>query len=280
MPLPIGHDQLESVDVRGVGVLRWNPRVPWIRRRRLRWTSHLPWAPRIANAGDLIGPDIVSAFAPLQSAQSRGHQLAAVGSTIHLLPSGTTVWGAGVNGKHLHLTPPSLDVRAVRGPLTRDYLRVRGISVPEVFGDPGLLIAHALPKFPSLPAEPNGSILVIPNLNEPQLGTTALKAGLSTLSPLSPLDSMINAIRSADLVIASSLHAIIFAEVLGRPTRALASSIEPTFKYLDYYEGTGRANVRLAENIDEAIRIGGAPRLDWDPTPTLNAFPSDLWNGS
>lgn len=35
-----------------------------------------------------------------------------------------------------------LDVRAVRGPRTRDFLAGRGISTPAVYGDPGLLVGH------------------------------------------------------------------------------------------------------------------------------------------
>ncbi len=37
-------------------------------------------------------------------------------------------------------TYKTLDVRSVRGPLTAKFLSKRGIFVPEIYGDPGLLI--------------------------------------------------------------------------------------------------------------------------------------------
>src|SRR5258708_1018524 len=58
-------------------------------------------------------------------------QLLAIGSILHFARDGAIIWGAGVNGK----IPPAdhrfrhLDVRAVRGPLTREFLIHRGISV-------------------------------------------------------------------------------------------------------------------------------------------------------
>lgn len=48
-----------------------------------------------------------------------------------------TIWGTGINGKvseDLHKFE-KLDVRAVRGPLTRNYLISKGINCPEVYGD-------------------------------------------------------------------------------------------------------------------------------------------------
>ncbi len=57
-----------------------------------------------------------------------------------------TLWGSGVETK-LHYREffqrswfRKLDVRAVRGPLSRDYLMKLGHKVPEVYGDPAILM--------------------------------------------------------------------------------------------------------------------------------------------
>lgn len=267
---------MEHVNVHGVQVLRWNPRTPLpLRPRRLfRWTRHLPIAPRVRNAGDVLGPEVVRQLhhaRPGHRVRKPETRLAAVGSVIHMLPPSTVVWGPGVNGKHLDLPlPPGLDVRAVRGPLTGRYLTDRGITHPGVYGDPALLLRTDITSTPRF-----GRVVHVPNLND--------LAGnhppwLETVDPRTPLSKFLTELSTAELVIGSSLHAVILAERLGVPARAIRSGAEPTFKYEDYYEGTGRAAVRIARSAPEALELGGvdaAPTLD----PALAAtFPYDLWN--
>lgn len=272
---------MERQNIGGVDVLHWNPRRPiGLRpRRAFRWTRSTPLGPRVDNFGDLLGPHVVrqivreAALRP--SREQRPPEVAVVGSIMHMLPARTVVWGAGVNGKHLQLPlPDSLDVRAVRGPLTRAYLAERGVAAPEVYGDPALLldldsIAPVAPE-----TRPATQILHIANLND---GEAPKMPGTVTMAPTSPLAEIIRAIRDSKLVIGSSLHAIIIAEALGVPARAVVSPSEPAFKYLDYYEGTGRSNVSFAPTAGDALEMGGltsGPVLD---PALLAAFPTDLW---
>lgn len=70
------------------------------------------------------------------------NKLLSIGSVMHFAKDNDSIWGTGINGKinESHLKFKNLDVRAVRGPRTREFLMGRGIMVPEIYGDPGLLL--------------------------------------------------------------------------------------------------------------------------------------------
>lgn len=119
--------------------------------------------------------------------------------------------------------------------------------------------------------------MFIPNLNDVD-SSPSLPAGVSMMPPTEPLTHVVASIAEASLVIGSSLHAAIVADAYGVPARIVASNTEPAFKYADYYEGTGRADVRLAKDVGEALDMGGAPLLSgWSSTALRKAFPDDLW---
>ena len=262
---------MTAIELQGVQVLHWNPRRPiGLRPRRFfKWTKQLPFAPRVDNFGDLLGPRVVAQFAPDHASEKRG-PLAAVGSIIHMLPDDTVVWGPGVNGKHLDLPlPVSLDIRAVRGPLTGKYLAERGYADPGIYGDPALLLQHR----PASDTRRDGALLIA-NLND----SPERIPNVRVVSPLEPLEVILAAIQSSELVIGSSLHAIIMAETLGTPARAIASAHEPTFKYEDYYEGTGRAGVKIATGAAQALELGGEDRSPQIDPQLVASFPRDLWS--
>ena len=275
--------QMEAVRVGPIDLLRWNPkRAIRLRPSRLfRWTSKLPFAPRVSNFGDVLSVNVVRSVvdsiddAHVAPRASRGTypRLGAVGSIMHMLPDGAVVWGSGVNGKSLELPlPRELDVRAVRGPLTHRYLAEHGIMVPEVYGDPGLLLGRYWQH--DRPDKREG-VIMISNMND-RSDRRDLIDGTQIVSPLSSLRGIVQRIRGAELVVGSSLHAVVIAESFGVPARAVLSEAEPRFKYDDYYEGTGRSGVRLASSLEEAIQLGGVAPPEWDANALLEAFPIDL----
>lgn len=264
----------------------WNPRSKWtpsIRGHRLRY------GPRINNFGDLLGPVVVDGMLRMRGIDAtraiRRTQLLSVGSVVHLAKSGATVWGSGVNGKmgeHYHRYR-HLDVRAVRGPLTRDYLLAKGIDVPQVYGDPALLLPMIMPGLKR--AEASIDVLVLPNLNDAPRWSGlawagAAGSGVRLVDPRSPLPEVLGAISRSRLVVGSSLHGIVVAEALGIPARLVVPGSESTFKYEDYYRGTGRAGYTAAATPEEAVAMGGEQPLDFDPAPLLDAFPIDLWHAA
>ena len=51
----------------------------------------------------------------------------------------TIVWGSGCSGAKRGMVHPK-EIQSVRGPKSRDYLLTQGISCPEIYGDPALLL--------------------------------------------------------------------------------------------------------------------------------------------
>ena len=201
--------------------------------------------------------------------------LFSVGSVLHFAHDGDVVWGSGVNGKmpgdsYLFRR---LDVRAVRGPLTRDFLQSRGIEVPTTFGDPALLLPTLAPELFAAARRDQHAITVVPNFND----LPAYAADPDVLNPRSPLEVCLNRLAGSRLVVGSSLHAIIVAESLGIPARVIASAAEHPFKYEDYYGGTGRDGIDAAGSVKEAVAMGGRDLPQFDADNLIAAFPVDLW---
>jgi pyruvyltransferase len=208
----------------------------------------------------------------------RQRQLLAIGSILHFARDGAVVWGAGVNGK---ISPTAhkfhhLDVRAVRGPLTREFLIRRGISVPAIYGDPALLLPH-LTSHRFAATRLLGPAFV-PNLHDlPALKDIDL-AGVPVIAPTQSWNRCVNAILGHSLMLSSSLHGIIIAEAYGIPARYVRlTQHEHLYKYEDYYAGTGRPAFAYARSLAEGVEMGGERPPIFDPQPLLDAFPFDLW---
>ena len=89
---------------------------------------------------------------------------------------------------------------------------------------------------------------------------------------------VINEIVKSKLVISSSLHGIILAETYGIPAILLNSGGD-LFKYMDWYESTGRNDVKVVDNIEKALNMEPMrlPKLEEMQEKVLKAFPKDLW---
>lgn len=233
------------------------------------------------NFGDYLSQVVVDAAAAshglrLSQEVPQHRRMVAVGSILHLTKPGDVVWGSGINGRKGQELPGSndLDVRAVRGPYTHDVLRRQGIAVPEVFGDPAIL----LPKLLKGALRPGKSIDVgfVPNLHD--LGLETDLAGAELINPFLSWNRCIEAIIGARLIVASSLHGLIIAEAFGIPARYVRlSEGENLFKYRDYYAGSGRDEFTFATSVAEAIEMGGERPPVYDVDRLLAAFPIDLW---
>lgn len=255
--------------IAGVPVVHWNP----IR-------SGAP----VANFGDVLGPAIVSRLvgSSARTVAPDGPALLSVGSILHLAPERSVVWGSGVNGKMLAATkdiPDGVAFRAVRGPLTRRFLSGHGFDVPEVYGDPVLLLADVMPELLRVSRAPVRDVLFVPNFNDKDdVSAVAGEHELETLDSQDHVDSVLLQIASSRFVISTSLHAVIVAEALGIPARFVRSAHEHPFKYRDYLAGTGRAFEPIAETVEEALVLGGQPEPRFDADALLEAFPWELWS--
>ncbi|MFG6503096.1 polysaccharide pyruvyl transferase family protein [Microbacterium sp. P05] len=258
-----------------IDVVHFNP----VRRRPGVLGRFLPRRP-LNNFGDLLGPLLVAAIVKSQGLRDTtvgGTRLVTVGSIMKLTQPGDVVWGTGVNGKSMDTgAAPALDVRSVRGPRTRDLLVARGTEVPEIFGDPALLWSTFWPRREYLSSAPSRHELspvgVVPNFHD-RVRTRDRRL----IDPLSPPHEVIGRIARSAFICGSSLHGIVIAESFGIPARLIRPGAEHSFKYDDYYAGTGRESYQPANSVSEAIEMGGEPPADYDAAALLAAFPLDLW---
>lgn len=247
------------------------------------------WEPRDGsfNAGDHLSKIIVQQMLTLRDKEivdkaKTNNKLLAIGSVMHFARDNDCIWGTGINGKikSNELKFKSLDVRAVRGPKTRKLLMDRDIFVPEVYGDPGLLLPYFFPKETLLMSADNEKdYIIIPHINEDV--SLYERYGDNICTPKQGAISFTKEIVNSKLVISSSLHGVIIAEAYGVPAILLKNcSGESSFKYDDYYYGTGRNSYPIASTIDEAFGIEPAARIDVHriAKALFSAFPYDLWD--
>ncbi|MBS0623860.1 MAG: polysaccharide pyruvyl transferase family protein [Verrucomicrobia bacterium] len=243
-------------------------------------------ASSFTNFGDFLSIKLVERIVNAPIATSRNgipreqKKLLAIGSIIALASDDDVVWGSGINGKSVSSLQryrfQHLDVRAVRGPLTRDFLMQNfHIDCPEVYGDPALLVPYFFPEFQK-PEYPTQDFVIIPHYSELKMFPPSLYANV--ISPLEPWDQVISKILNSRFVISSSLHGIVVAEAFGIPARLLKITFnEPLFKYADYYLGTQRPSFQYATSVEEALLLGGEPPAKCDLQKLYQAFPFDYW---
>lgn len=265
-----------------VEIVNWNPVRSVLPGRlgRNRIGRHFPVKRPINNFGDLLGPILVNRVLehfridPQESSAAK-HRLLSIGSIMAMAYAGDTIWGAGVNGRNGGIgAAPNLDVRAVRGPVTKRILEQAGTHVPNVFGDPGLLWSRFFPRDLYESGGAFAPVVVIPHFMEPRPNLP-----YKIINPCGDPHRVIRQIVSSKFVVSSSLHGIVLAESYGISARLLRPRSEPLLKYVDYYEGTGRPDFQSANSVTEALEMGGEPPAIWDADGLLEAFPADLWRG-
>lgn len=199
--------------------------------------------------------------------------LLSAGSILHYARNDDVIWGSGFRENPIgERRFQRLDVRAVRGPRTRDFLLKKGINCPRVFGDPAVLMAHLFPEFKK--EKPIYDYIIIPNLGD----IPCFKNYKNLVLPTEPWQEIVKKMMQTKLVISSSLHGIIVAESYGVPARLLKVTwIEPLLKYQDYYESTGRPNFKYATSVQEALKMGGEKKGYIDIQPLLKSFPWDYF---
>ena len=238
------------------------------------------------NLGDTLTPVIVNYVLSLKNmdlhkkVDNRKH-LYAVGSVLTAGIQDTTVWGSGVLNSKLsyRLRRRKLDVRAVRGPLTRAVLEDYGYEVPEIYGDPAILMPDIFNPQVNEKKFDYGVILhkdfVLSELDKEFLNKNNV-----TIIDIKTADYelFVRELKECKQVISSSLHGIILSEVYGVPAVLLKPQVD-FFKYYDYYFGTGRLNFPTADTLIEATMCVPAkiPRFENMRNQLIKVFPYDLF---
>lgn len=248
------------------------------------------WTKRV-NLGDTLAPVIYTWMLERcedgkldgRAADRRTVHLMTVGSIVNMGEFDAAVWGSGVLSfgilKEVYEKSAfrRLDIRAVRGPITRAILENAGYHVPELYGDPGVLmplIHQAKHREPDIP------YTIIPHYLD--VGK-CVSEGYEYVDILTAdYRSFIDRIVKSGRVISSSLHGIILAEAYGVPAVLLNYQEIDLLKYYDYYYSTGRRNVKVASSIKEALETEPMelPDLSDMQKNLLDSFPYDLFEKS
>lgn len=209
--------------------------------------------------------------------QKRTKHLYAIGSILGFGCQNATVWGSGLLEPYRlykrNIRSAKLDVRAVRGPLTREYLLKMGVSCPEVYGDPAILMPCIYqPK--SVNAEKR--IGVIFHFSE----VVEIPEDMQEISiAADDYCCVIDEIVSSRIIVSSSLHGIILAESYGVPAVYLNKYGKLPFKIKDYYYSTNRYEIPVIQNLEDVnnVRPIELPDLDDMRDKLIRCFPKDLW---
>jgi pyruvyltransferase len=222
------------------------------------------------NFGDLLSPYLVEKITgtaikstPISPGHKRKFSLRkppfsyfAIGSIISRANANSVVWGSGAFGTE---TEGSLHKKAtylaVRGPLTRNLLRIYGINCPEIYGDPALL----LPCIFNPTVEKKYKVGVIlrwaeTSWNDVQADSDVKKIYLGTDN----MEGTLTDILSCEKIISSSLHGIILADAYGIPSAWLGSTTPKglEFKFYDYFLSVGK--LQKPQHFDFSV-----PMLTW-----------------
>lgn len=241
------------------------------------------------NVGDDVSPIVVEHILKSHgvdiNASIPTKRLLAIGSILHFAQDGDCIWGSGINGKIPAISHnfKSIDVRAVRGPLTRNFLLNREIDTPEIYGDPAILLPLILPRelfFPIGEENYRVDFLIIPHMSE-NLEPYKRFGENRILSPSTPAIEFIKKLLTANLVVSSSLHGIIIAEAYGIPAIWLkGNNKEHEIKYKDYYLGSKRnSDPATGLTVDESLKLAAQPILNLTELQSnlIGSFPIDIW---
>lgn len=206
-------------------------------------------------------------------------KLVALGSVLVMARTNDVIWGTGMNGKRMDLKSykfTTLDVRAVRGPMTRDFIVQNfDIECSEVYGDPALLLPYLFPEFKKK-QNPKFPYIIIPHYSEIEMFPKSQYPNV--VYPTERWSDVIRKILDSEFVISSSLHGIIVAEAYGIPARYLRiTDHEPLFKYQDYYLGTERPGFSYATSVEDALYMGGEPPFKCNLQELYESFPFEYW---
>ncbi len=244
----------------------------------------------VQNIGDWLSPIIVKNVAAqygidINKEVSQTKHLYAIGSIL-LGWQDATIWGSGFLSdpttskffnqyafmhRHFHKT----DIRVVRGPETRRILLEMGLSCPEIYGDPALL----LPYFYTPKKLPKKEYVLVPHFNEWEKYSKHENV-VATFN--NNWELFVDKICSSELIISSSLHGIILAEAYGKPAVFLENRAATDYlKYQDYYAATGRTNFPIVSSINEGLSIHvdkpANDQIKKLQENLLSSFPIDLY---
>jgi len=198
------------------------------------------------NYGDLLGKYLVEKISQKEAVWSKPSKFSihdffspiyvTIGSILTHVNKKCIVWGSGIVSKEYPIKKG--EFLAVRGPQTRNHLIKQGYDVPEVFGDPALL----LPKYYNPNIEKEYASGIIPHYSDYNKVKDFYKDDNSILLidlMTDDVDKTTDEILKCRKIVSSSLHGIIVAHAYGIPAvwqKFSGNIFGDDIKYQDYFE--------------------------------------------
>lgn len=208
------------------------------------------------------------------------YKIYSTGSVMAFTGSDSIVWGTGcIQPKAIGLTPKK--IYSVRGPETRKQLEYKGITCPEIYGDPALLFPKIYnPKN----IEKKYKYGIIPHYIEysTPLGLATIKnlenLGFKIINICSGETEFIDELLEVEYVISSTLHGLIAADAYGIPNARVNITnklIGGHFKFVDYFRSVKREidfGLQLTPNtkIEEIINLNFNGEIVFDCDDYIN----------
>lgn len=242
----------------------------------LAWCSGLNW-------GDALSPVLVHALSGKVVVHTDGlhlYRFLAVGSILGSANEQAEVWGSGFICENATVIGTPRKIHAVRGPLSRASLLAQGIECPAVFGDPALL----LPRLYNPTVGKRYSVGIVPHYvdkSHPWLASFRNDPQVRILDIESGITDFVQAIKSCEVILSSSLHGLICADAYGVPNGWIQLSddvIGGDFKFRDYRHSTGAGepaclSITDSTKLSDAVEYAEFHELKIDLKKLLLACP-------
>ncbi|TVQ07822.1 MAG: polysaccharide pyruvyl transferase family protein [Balneolaceae bacterium] len=217
------------------------------------------------NFGDLLSKYIVESISGTRAVYTHPKQIRwyefnrkvyfASGSILHMATRKTIVWGSGMIQKTDRIRKAAF--LAVRGPVTRNLLLKQGHDVPEVYGDPAILMRDIY--FPETIKKYH--LGIIPHFVDYRAVEEWYKSedGVVVIDLLNnEVKPVLDQILSCRLIVTSSLHGLIVAHTYGIPAVWVQFSDKlygDNMKFEDYMTSVGM-NYYNPEYVGEKLEPG------------------------
>lgn len=151
------------------------------------------------------------------------------------------VLGSGFRNEKSPMPVKPKKVYACRGPLTRKKLNGLGVEVPEVYGDPAIL----LPNYFDVEETKKNKMGIIPHYVDKDseiVERYKSDENVKFIDVFSDMDQFVSDIKSCEFTISSSLHGVIISQAYGIPSVWVKFSNEiggGNFKFNDYFNSLG-----------------------------------------
>ncbi|MGB0412672.1 MAG: polysaccharide pyruvyl transferase family protein [Pikeienuella sp.] len=237
---------------------------------KLYWWNEKP------NFGDQISADVVAHIAgrKVEWAAPKDCDLFAVGSLSTIVRANCLtpreagpapwIWGTGMAAPHRLGFLDNVNIAALRGPLTANFMQTRDAAL----GDPGIFAADL--AGPVEKTEQIGIMLHISHrFRGPERRAIRRDGRFRFIDPAADDHlSVVRALGACRHVVSSSLHGLILADAYGVPNTWLArpdaQRISANFKFYDYGLSVGRAfDAPITSlTVDDLLRAADAGSPD------------------